>query len=130
MARPPYDQRLRPLARKLRKRMPKSERRLWSYLRRKQVQGHTFYRQFIILQYIVDFYCRTLRLAVEVDGLSHDDPDVAEHDLQRQQDLEDLGITVLRFSSDRVLNDLDNVLRAIHGCVSALSDGGDASSPG
>jgi cyclase len=81
--------------------MPKSERRLWSHLRHKQVQGHTFYRQFIILQYIVDFYCRTLRLAVEVDGLSHDDPDVSQHDIQRQQDLEDLGITVLRFSSNR-----------------------------
>ena len=129
MARPPYDKSLRPLARTLRKRMPKSERRLWSRLRNDQVQGYRFYRQFIILRYIVDFYCRPLRLVVEVDGVSHDDPRVAEHDLDRQEDLEGLGIEVIRFSSDRVLNDLDNVLRAIHGRVSDLS-GSRAQSPG
>lgn len=101
--------------------MTKSERRLWARLRRKQIRGYTFYRQFIILQYIVDFYCRTLRLVVEVDGISHDDPDVAVHDVQRQDDLEALGITVLRFSSAQVLNDLDNVVRAIDGCVADLA---------
>ena len=121
MSRPPYDQSLRPLARKLRKRMTKSERRLWSRLRREQIRGYTFYRQFIILQYIVDFYCRTLRLVIEVDGLSHDDPSIAVHDMQRQEDLESLGLTVLRFPSARVMNDLDNVLRAIEGCVADLA---------
>lgn len=104
--------------------MTKSERRLWSHLRRKQIRGYTFYRQFIILQYIVDFYCRTLRLTVEVDGISHDDSEVAAHDEQRQADLEGLvGITVLRFSSARVMNDLENVLRAIEGCVVELESG-------
>ncbi|NBC17368.1 MAG: DUF559 domain-containing protein [Bacteroidetes bacterium] len=109
MTRPPYDRSLRPLARSLRKRMTKSERRLWSKLRRKQL-GYTFYRQFIILQYIVDFYCRALHLAIEVDGLTHENPDVSARDIQRQRDLESLGITVLRFPSSRIMNELTDVL--------------------
>ena len=117
MPRPPYDASLKPVARRLRKRMPKSERRLWSRLRRKQIHGYTFNRQFIILNYIVDFYCRRLQIAVEVDGITHDDPEVAANDINRQQDLEALGITVLRFPSDEVLNRIDNVVRAIAGCV-------------
>jgi very-short-patch-repair endonuclease len=106
--------------------MTKSERRLWARLRRKQIRGYTFYRQFIILQYIVDFYCRTLRLVIEVDGISHDDPDIAATDEQRQKELENLGLTVLRFPSARVMNDLDNVLRAVEGCVLELENSSQA----
>ena len=116
MTRPPYDRSLRPLARKLRRRMTKSERRLWAKLRGKQL-GYTFYRQFIILQYIVDFYCRVLHLAIEVDGITHESPDVSAHDIQRQRDLESLGITMLRFPSRRVMVELDDVLREIEHCV-------------
>jgi very-short-patch-repair endonuclease len=101
--------------------MTKSERRLWARLRRKQVRGCTFYRQFIILRYIVDFYCRTPRLVIEVDGISHDDPEAAAQDVQRPQDLEALGITVLRVPSARIMNDLDHVLQAIDGCVADLA---------
>ena len=116
MSRPPHDRSLRPLARDLRKRMTKSERRLWSKLRRKQL-GYPFYRQFIILQYIVDFYCRVLHLAIEVDGLTHEAPDVAARDKQRQRDLEALGITVLRFPSRRIMNEVDEVLWDIQHCI-------------
>ena len=117
MPRPPYDASLKPVARRLRKRMTKSERRLWSKLRRKQIHGYTFNRQFIILNYIVDFYCRPLRIAVEVDGITHDDPEVARNDIKRQQALGALGIRVVRFSSGEVMNDIDNVVQAIEGCV-------------
>ncbi|MES3629215.1 MAG: endonuclease domain-containing protein [Longimonas sp.] len=117
MPRPPYDASLKPVARRLRKRMTKSERRLWSKLRRKQIHGYTFNRQFIILNYIVDFYCRPLRIAVEVDGITHDDPEVARNDIKRQQALEALGIRVVRFPSGEVMNDIDNVVQAIEGCV-------------
>ena len=123
----PQDSSLRPLARRLRKRMTKSERRLWARLRRKQIHGVTFRRQYIICRYIVDFYCRPLRLAVEVDGISHDDAGVAARDAVRQSDLESLGITVLRFSSSDVLDDTDNVVRAIAGWVENRLDKEDPS---
>jgi very-short-patch-repair endonuclease len=119
----PSDPDLQTLARRLRRRMTKSERRLWSRLRSRQILGYRFHRQYVIGRYIVDFYCRPLLLAVEVDGLSHDAPDAAASDAHRQAVLEARGITVLRFPSGEVMNDLDNVLRSISGCVEALASG-------
>lgn len=113
----PQDKSLRPVARELRRNMTKSERRLWHRIRGKQIHGVTFRRQYIIQRYIVDFYCRPLRLAIEVDGLTHEYPDVTRHDRVRQADLEALGITVLRFTSKDVLRDTDRVVEAIAGWV-------------
>jgi len=113
----PYDPRLKPLARKLRKTMTKAERRLWSRLRRKQMCGYSFYRQRPIDRFIVDFYSPDLRLAIEVDGMSHDEPGAFEDDVDRQRQLESLGVHVLRFRNEKVLQDLDNVLRAIVGWI-------------
>jgi very-short-patch-repair endonuclease len=120
MQRLPYDPDLRPVARRLRRRMTKSERALWARLRSKQVHGLTFRRQVIIRRYIVDFFCRPIRLAIEVDGISHDDPFVFRRDHIREQALTHLGITVIRFSSRDVLTDIDNVVRAVEGSVLGL----------
>ncbi|PEN06485.1 DNA methylase [Longimonas halophila] len=116
MTRFPYDRNLRPLARALRKNMTKSERRLWTHLRRKQ-RGYTFNQQFIIGRYIVDFYARQLRLAIEVDGVTHDYEQGDGSDAERQRALEALGITMLRFSSTRIFKDLEQVLYEIDACI-------------
>lgn len=84
----PYDPRLKKLARHLRKNMTPAEKRLWSEIRRKQVGGHSFYRQRPIDQYIVGFYCPDLQLAVEIDGRSHVGEEKLKKDLDRQQRLE------------------------------------------
>ncbi len=107
----PYRPELKRLARHLRKNMTPAEKRLWKHLRRKQMYGYSFYRQRPIDQYIVDFYCPDLMLAIEVDGRSHDGR--LEQDLERQRRLEALGICVLRFSDQQVMRDLENVLRAL-----------------
>lgn len=127
MSRPPYDQSLRPLARRLRKQMPKTERRLWAELRRKQ-RGYVFNRQFIIRRYVVDFYCRRLRLVIEVDGITHAYPEVALHDETRQRELEACGLTVLRFPSWRIAEDLDRVLDEIDACIAQLAERQDSHS--
>ena len=57
-----------PVVRKLRRAMTEAERFLWSKLRRKQIAGASFYRQRIIGEYIVDFYCREAALVIELDG--------------------------------------------------------------
>jgi very-short-patch-repair endonuclease len=57
--------------RSLRKNMPKSEVILWSKLKNKQILGERFLRQYSVDQYILDFYCPRLKLAIEVDGDSH-----------------------------------------------------------
>ena len=113
----PYDPRLKPLARRLRKQMTKAERALWRRLRRKQMRGYSFYRQRPMDRFIVDFYAPELRLAIEVDGMSHDEPGAFEDDVERERRLEALGVHVLRFRNEEVLRDMDNVLRAIDGWI-------------
>jgi Protein of unknown function (DUF559) len=67
-----YEQYLKELARKLRQNMTLGEVLLWQRLKRKQMRGYDFDRQRPIDRYIVDFYCKDLKLAIEIDGSSHD----------------------------------------------------------
>ena len=63
-----YNNKLKPLARQLRSNMTEAEKRLWSKIRRKQLRGRQFYRQRIIGNYIVDFYCPKDKLVIEWMG--------------------------------------------------------------
>lgn len=92
----PYRKDLVPLARKLRKNSTPGEIELWIGLRNKQMLGYDFDRQKPIHKYIVDFYCKEIRLAIEVDGRSHGFK--IGYDNERQQKLESLGVSFLRFS--------------------------------
>jgi very-short-patch-repair endonuclease len=87
------------------------EQLLWSVLRGKQLGGLRFRRQHPIEPYVVDFYCASARLAIELDGESHGGRE--QYDQQRTRCLEDQGIRVLRFSNDDVLANLDGVLELI-----------------
>lgn len=77
------------------------------------MRGYDFHRQKPLDNYIVDFFCHELMLAIELDGLSHDWEDTVQRDQKKEQRLNELGITVLRFPDSEVFNDLDNVLRTI-----------------
>jgi len=81
------------------------------------MHGYGFLRQRPVLDYIVDFMCKELMLIIEVDGYSHGFEEQWALDKIRQHKLEDLGFTVLRFSDEEVLKDLDNVSRSIEGWV-------------
>jgi len=105
---------LKPLARRLRKNMTESERLLWSRIRRKTIKGKQFYRQRPIGTYIVDFYCPSGNLVIEVDGSQHLTPEMIEADKKRDAYLNSIGLKVLRFSSREVMKDLDGVLMRIH----------------
>ncbi len=107
----PQNQSLLPLARNLRKNMTKEERLLWyGYLRTCPVK---FYRQRVLGNYIVDFYCAKAKLAIELDGSQHYDPDVYLYDQNRSSCLRSLGIDVLRFSNTDVLSNFEGVCEAI-----------------
>jgi len=93
--------------------MTDAERLLWSRIRGKQLKGHQFYRQKIIGEYIVDFYCPKSRLVIEVDGGQHYSAEGKEKDGKRDHDMVKVGIAVLRFSDREVLNNLDAVLEQI-----------------
>ncbi|RIV68422.1 endonuclease domain-containing protein [Flagellimonas aequoris] len=108
-----YNPKLKELARQLRQNATKAEVILWQKLKRDQMHGYDFHRQKPIDEYIVDFFCNKLRLAIEVDGYSHGILEVWEKDVAKTKRLNELGIHVLRFSDNQVLHDMENVLLVI-----------------
>jgi len=112
-------------ARELREEMTLPEVVLWQALRKGQLAGLRFRRQHPVGPYILDFYCASARLAIEVDGLEHDTAEAAHHDEQRRAWLAGRGIRVLRFIASDVLQDekLQAVLLAIEGAVAQAPSG-------
>jgi len=108
-----YNQNLKQISRVLRKNSTDVERRLWSKLRRKNLDGFQFYRQRIIVNYIVDFYCPRAKLVIEVDGGQHYYGKTQNDDLKRDEYLNSIGIKVLRFSDRDVLTNMDGVLESV-----------------
>ena len=99
-------------ARMLRRNMTLPEGMLWQVLRTRPA-GLKFRRQHPIGRCIVDFYCPTARLVIEVDGASHSMGDHPERDSRRDQWLRGQGLRVLRFGARDVMNDLEAVVTAI-----------------
>ncbi|HUL44089.1 MAG TPA: endonuclease domain-containing protein [Bacteroidota bacterium] len=99
--------------RRLRRNMPKAEAILWSKLRNRRMHGERFLRQYGVDQYVLDFYCPRLKLAIEVDGDSHCDPRAMQYDKRRQEHIESYGIHFLRFANHDVCGKLDGVCQDI-----------------
>ena len=106
-----YNQELKELSRKLRKESTLSEVLLWQRLNRRQIRGFRFSRQKPIGNYIVDFYCSKLRLAIEIDGKSHDNK--FHEDRKRQREIERMGVRFLRFSDRDVKSDIETIMKKI-----------------
>lgn len=98
-------------ARTLRKEMTKEERRLWFHCLRER--PGKFYRQRIIGNYIVDFYCTKLKLAIELDGAQHFEEEGLRYDAERTAYMNSLGVEVIRFANNDVLQRFDGVCEAI-----------------
>lgn len=100
-------------ARSLRKTQTQAEQILWKALRDNQLCNLKFRRQHPFDNYILDFYNHQMKLAIEVDGDVHNDVEVAAYDKVRTNNLNENGITVLRFLNDEVENDLKAVIKRI-----------------
>jgi very-short-patch-repair endonuclease len=105
---------LKPLARTLRKNLTDAERNLWVRIRGKPLKDKQFYRQKNIGNYVVDFYCPSAKLIVEIDGGQHYSEEGKKKDEIRDSYLQYLGFTVLRFSDREVLKNIDGVLERIY----------------
>ena len=101
-------------ARELRKNQTSAEAFFWEKVRNRRFLGKKFTRQFIIeyeIQqnnsrfFIADFHCHEKRLIIEIDGDIHNLPDQKEYDQIREEILEEMGLTVIRFRNKEVLND-------------------------
>ena len=104
----PYNKKHTALARENRSNPTPAESKIWNeVLRMRQFARYKFLRQKPIDNYIVDFYCSELQLVIEIDGDSH--AETVEYDTVRTRVLEALGLTVVRYSNDEVLGNIEGV---------------------
>lgn len=100
-------------AKDLRERMTTAESKLWEEVKGNKFHGLKFRRQHPVQLYIVDFYCHQLKLVIELDGGYHFTDEQQKSDTERTKVLEEIGLQVLRFTNEEVLNEIDKVLMKI-----------------
>jgi very-short-patch-repair endonuclease len=115
----PYNPKLKEYAKELRKNSTLSEVLLWQQIKNKAL-GVQFHRQVPMLEYIVDFYCHELMLAIEIDGDSH--LYKYEYDIKRQGELEKKGIVFLRFTDLDIKQNMFSVGITLEQVVQELID--------
>jgi len=115
----PYNSKLKDFSRFLRNHSTPSEITLWNHIRKKAL-GVEFHRQVPILEYIVDFYCHELALAIEVDGNIHEFSFL--EDSQRQEAIEKYGVTFVRFSNEEINTNLFGVLSSLENIINTLKE--------
>ena len=104
----PYNQRLKQFSRDLRKGYQLAEVKLWKCLRAKNM-GYAFRRQYPILNYIADFYCKQLDLVIEIDGNSHFSAEAQKRDAERDRQMQAIGLRVLRVNDGDVRKDPERI---------------------
>ena len=109
----PYNPALKERARELRNNSTLSEVLLWNELKNGKIKGKDFHRQKPIMDYIVDFFCPELGMAIEIDGGSHDNENACRNDRERQKKIEELKIQFLRFNDLDVRRNMTGVLKVI-----------------
>lgn len=107
----PYNPALKEKARYLRNNSTHTEILMWNFLKGKQMKGYDFHRQKPIDNYIIDFFCNELMLAIEIDGVSHYGNE--KRDEKRQKKIESYGIHFLRFDDLEVVHKTDLVIKKI-----------------
>lgn len=109
----PKNRNLKQRARKLRRAGNLSEVLFWNQVKRKQCLGLDFDRQTVIGNYIVDFYCKSLGVIIEIDGQSHENKE--EYDQRRDKYLEGLSLIVLHIPVIEVFRNMENLMNWLRG---------------
>jgi very-short-patch-repair endonuclease len=104
---------LKPRRQDLRNNPTQAEAFLWGFLKHSQFEDKKFRRQASIGSYIVDFYCPSEKLIIELDGEVHFDEEAKKYDAERTKYLESLGLKVIRFENQEVIYNLDKILKEI-----------------
>ena len=97
----------------LRNNMTFAEKKLWEELKTKKMNGFRFKAQHPIHKYIADFYCHKVKLVIEIDGSVHENDVIKERDDGRDFEMENFGLTILRFSNTQVINNIEEVITEI-----------------
>ena len=115
-----YNPKLKELSRELRKNATFSERILWKYLRAGQLKGYRFLRQKPIDEFIVDFYCKKVRLIIEIDGVTHNGKQ--SYDERRENRLRKLGFNVLKLDGYYILKNITGALELFMSCIEEIEN--------
>jgi very-short-patch-repair endonuclease len=115
----PYNPKLKEYAKELRNNSTLSEILLWQKIKSKAL-GVQFHRQIPLGEYIVDFYCHELQLAIEIDGESH--LYKYDYDLKRQGELEQLGVSFIRFSDIDIKKNMFSVELSLEQFIFGLKE--------
>ncbi len=107
-------------AKELRNNMTLAEKMLWEKLRSNSLNGLRFKAQHPISRFIADFYCHSVKLVIEIDGGVHQNEEISERDMNRTCELNKLGLKVIRFTNEEVLNDIERVIEKIEKEVKGL----------
>lgn len=106
-------------ARELRSKLTPAEKLLWQYRRENQA-GYKIRQQHPMMWYVVDFYCHASRLVIEIDGHIHSLKDVSENDSEKEQNLVDQGLAIIRFTNQEVLTNPLYVVETIKNKINEL----------
>ena len=117
----PYTRDARLYAKELRSNPTITELKIWGQIRNRKL-GVEFHRQVPMLQYVVDFYCHELMLAIEIDGLYHNQISQQFYDYDRQVKLEKKGVNFLRFNNDQIQNNMIDVIIEIKSKINELKE--------
>jgi very-short-patch-repair endonuclease len=103
---------LKELRKDLRNNLTPAEATLWRYLQHSKLDGRKFRRQHSVNNYILDFYCPSEKLGIELDGDIHKGFASDQYDLERTEKLNKMGIRIIRFENEDVFQE-ENILEAI-----------------
>lgn len=115
--------------RSLRKNQTDAEKKLWGLLRNRQLNKMKFRRQFSVGKYILDFYCPEINLGIEADGGQHYGNEGRQRDELRTNELNRLGVKIMRFSNRDILTNIDGVFEAISTVIEKENSPSPQSSP-
>ena len=107
---------------KLRENETEAEMAFWQLVKDNKVGEYKFRRQHALAHYVVDFYCHKLQLVIELDGSIHDLNDMIENDLQRQKELEMMGMMVYRFKNEDVIEQPAKVIEQLQQIISQIEN--------
>lgn len=98
------------IAREFRNNPTRTENILWNAIKRDQIFGYRFRRQYVVAGFIIDFYCPKLRLGIEVDGEIHNLDDNRIRDLERENIINQYNINIIRFTNKEIKDNILTVL--------------------
>jgi imidazole glycerol-phosphate synthase subunit HisF len=107
-------------ARELRNKLTPAEQTFWLRLK-ERFPEYKFRRQHPISIYIADFYCHKLKLVIEIDGSIHDSKEAKLDDEKRQKNLENLNLTVIRFTNEQIKNEAESVIEIVSSTIEKLT---------